>query len=72
LLRGRAGKGFEGFERFFGGGKVDVDHRFAARWIAKARAQSIGKDVRHVRVEELDSGIHGAANRRVSRRAEAS
>src|SRR4029077_13964174 len=61
LLRGSA-KNVEGSEGFFGRVKVDVDQGFAARRIAETRAQSLGKNVGHVRIEELDGGVHRAAN----------
>jgi len=41
---------------------MDVDQGFAARGITKARPQILRKDVRHVRVEHLNGGVHGAAN----------
>jgi hypothetical protein len=69
LLCGGA-EGVERFERFFRRGEVDVDHRFAARRIAEASPQNIGKNVRHVGVEQLDCGIHGAANRARAKRAD--
>src|SRR5712672_1256822 len=39
-----------------------MDESFATRGIAEAGAQSFGKNVRHAMVNELDGGVHGAAN----------
>ena len=69
LLRGSA-ENVEGFEGFFGRGEVDVDQGFAARRIAETRAQSLGENVGHVRIEELDGGVHRAANLARAKRAD--
>ena len=69
LLRRRA-KRVERFERFSRLRKMNVDHGLAARGIAETRAQIFRKDVRHVRIEELHCGVHGAANRARAERAD--
>src|SRR5205807_8704059 len=61
LLRGRA-ESIEGIERFAGFGKVRVDESFATRGIAEASAQGFRQNVGHAMVNELDGGVHGAAN----------
>ena len=52
------------------GAKVDVDQGFAARGVAETRAQSFRKNVGHVRIEELDGGVHRAANGTRAERAD--
>src|SRR5712692_201986 len=61
LLRGRT-KGVQGVEGFAGFRKVCVNQSFAARGIAKPRAQCFGKNVGHALIDELHRGVHGAAN----------
>jgi hypothetical protein len=70
LLRRRE-KRVEFFERFLGIGKVDVDEGIAARGKAEALAQSFRKNIGHVRIDELDGGVHGAANGARAERADA-
>src|SRR6266404_3291019 len=61
LLRGRA-KGVQRVERFARFGEVRVDDGFGVRGKAEANAQGIGQDVGHALIDELDGGVHGAAN----------
>src|SRR6266478_2574389 len=61
LLCGRAERiqSLEGFARF---GEVGMNQSFAARGIAEAGTQRLGQDIGHSLIDELDGGVHGAAN----------
>ncbi len=55
-------KSVQGVERFAGFGEMGVMKCFTACGIVEAFAQGLRQNVGHVRIDELDGGVHGAAN----------
>src|SRR5882724_9708676 len=55
-------KSVQGVERFTGLGEMGVMKCFTACGIVEAFAQGLRQNVGHARIDELDGGVHGAAN----------